>query len=417
MPTTSNFGWTTPADTDLVKDGAAAIRTLGNGIDTSFLDLKGGTTGQVLSKASNTDLDFTWTNVDPLTILDAKGDLISATAADTPARLASSGVNGDVLTVDTSTATGLKWAAPASGTLTWTRRLVETNPLNAIAFSGSVYVAVGDGGTLYSSTNGTTWTSRTSGFGSNGIRTVHWASGLSLFIAGGNNGTITTSPDGTTWTARTSNMGTNAINHIHSSGTTVVAVGQGGGTTNTGGLTYSSDGLTWTRKSQSLTVGSTYNAVTYNGTNWIIVASLSTNDYLYASTPSGTWTAAASGIGASLYGIVYDGTRMIVNDASNYYYYTGTTLSSANLIYDVQTPVDYANFMMGYQSFYNGRIYTAGIFTYDFSTSVSGAASGGASFTGQTPGVMRISDYLNRGYFVGAIGRIMWSRYALYTSF
>jgi hypothetical protein len=61
MPTTTNFGWTTPADTDLVKDGASAIRTLGNGIDTSFLDLKGGTTGQVLAKASNTDLDYTWT--------------------------------------------------------------------------------------------------------------------------------------------------------------------------------------------------------------------------------------------------------------------------------------------------------------------------------------------------------------------
>jgi hypothetical protein len=60
MPTTTNFGWTTPADTDLVKDGAAAIRTLGNGVDTSFLDLKGGTSGQILSKASNTDLDFTW---------------------------------------------------------------------------------------------------------------------------------------------------------------------------------------------------------------------------------------------------------------------------------------------------------------------------------------------------------------------
>jgi len=61
MPTTTNFGWTTPADTDLVKNGASAIRTLGNGIDTSFLDLKGGTTGQVLAKASNTDLDYTWT--------------------------------------------------------------------------------------------------------------------------------------------------------------------------------------------------------------------------------------------------------------------------------------------------------------------------------------------------------------------
>ena len=68
MPTTSNFGWTTPADTDLVKDGAAAIRTLGNGIDTSFLDLKGGTTGQVLSKNSNTDLDFTWIAQDDLTL-------------------------------------------------------------------------------------------------------------------------------------------------------------------------------------------------------------------------------------------------------------------------------------------------------------------------------------------------------------
>lgn len=61
MPTTSNFGWTTPADTDLVKDGAAAIRTLGNGIDTSLVDLKGGTSGQYLVKNSNTDLDFTWT--------------------------------------------------------------------------------------------------------------------------------------------------------------------------------------------------------------------------------------------------------------------------------------------------------------------------------------------------------------------
>ena len=60
MPTTTNFGWTTPADTDLVKDGAAAIRTLANGVDTSFLELKGGTSGQILAKNSNTDLDFVW---------------------------------------------------------------------------------------------------------------------------------------------------------------------------------------------------------------------------------------------------------------------------------------------------------------------------------------------------------------------
>jgi hypothetical protein len=69
MPTTTtNFGWTVPSDTDLVKDGAAAIRTALGGPDTSFIDLKGGTTGQVLSKASGTDLDFTWTEQDDTTL-------------------------------------------------------------------------------------------------------------------------------------------------------------------------------------------------------------------------------------------------------------------------------------------------------------------------------------------------------------
>lgn len=61
MATTTNFGWTTPNDTDLVKDGAGAIRTLGSAIDTSLGDLKGGTTDQVLAKNSNTDMDFKWT--------------------------------------------------------------------------------------------------------------------------------------------------------------------------------------------------------------------------------------------------------------------------------------------------------------------------------------------------------------------
>ena len=73
MATTTNFNWETPDDTDLVKDGAAAIRTLGSSIDTSFVDLKGGTTGQILSKASNTDLDYTW-------ITNDVGDITSVVA-------------------------------------------------------------------------------------------------------------------------------------------------------------------------------------------------------------------------------------------------------------------------------------------------------------------------------------------------
>ena len=113
MANTTNFNWETPDDTDLVKDGAAAIRTLGSAIDTSLVDIKGGTTGQVLSKATGTDMDFTWvaqddSNAIQNAIVDAKGDLISATANDTPARLAV-GTNGQVLTADSAESTGLKW--------------------------------------------------------------------------------------------------------------------------------------------------------------------------------------------------------------------------------------------------------------------------------------------------------------------
>jgi len=58
--TTPNFGWSVPTSSDLVKNGATAIETLGDSIDASLVDLKGGTTGQVLTKASGTDMDFTW---------------------------------------------------------------------------------------------------------------------------------------------------------------------------------------------------------------------------------------------------------------------------------------------------------------------------------------------------------------------
>jgi len=66
--TTTNFGWDIPQSTDLVKDGATAIAALGQDIDTALVDLKGGTTGQVLAKASGTDLDFTWTEQDDTTL-------------------------------------------------------------------------------------------------------------------------------------------------------------------------------------------------------------------------------------------------------------------------------------------------------------------------------------------------------------
>ncbi len=97
MPTTTNYGWTTPADTDLVKDGASAIRTLGTAIDTTVFN----NASAAIAK----------------TIVDAKGDIIAATAADTVARLPV-GANGTTLVADSAEATGLKWATASSGGMT-----------------------------------------------------------------------------------------------------------------------------------------------------------------------------------------------------------------------------------------------------------------------------------------------------------
>lgn len=97
MPTTTNYGWTTPADTDLVKDGAAAIRTLGSSIDTTL----------------KTQIDAQI----PDSLLTTKGDIIAATGASTPARLGV-GTDAHVLTADSTAATGMKWAAVAGGGMT-----------------------------------------------------------------------------------------------------------------------------------------------------------------------------------------------------------------------------------------------------------------------------------------------------------
>jgi hypothetical protein len=64
------------------------------------------------------------------TIVDAKGDIIAATAADTVARLAV-GANDTVLTADSTAATGLKWATPAAGGMT----LISTTTLSGASLN------------------------------------------------------------------------------------------------------------------------------------------------------------------------------------------------------------------------------------------------------------------------------------------
>jgi hypothetical protein len=179
MANTTNYNWETPDDTDLVKDGAAAIRTLGSSIDTTTKNLNPetttgdiayrsatantntrlaiGSTGQVLTVAGGVPSWATPTTGDiegvtagtgisgggtsgtvtitnsMATAIDAKGDLVVGTGADTFSRLAV-GTNDYVLTAASGEATGLKWAAASSGGMT----LISTTTLSGASTTISV---------------------------------------------------------------------------------------------------------------------------------------------------------------------------------------------------------------------------------------------------------------------------------------
>jgi hypothetical protein len=62
---TNPFSWQMPTPTDLVTDLPADFEVFGQAVATSLADLLGGTTGQVLSKTTNTDMDFTWVSANP----------------------------------------------------------------------------------------------------------------------------------------------------------------------------------------------------------------------------------------------------------------------------------------------------------------------------------------------------------------
>jgi len=115
MATTTNYSWTTPDDTALVKDGAAAIRSLGTAIDTTVFN----NASAAIAK----------------TIVDAKGDIIAATAADTLSRLAV-GANGTYLSADSSTATGLKWSAISASPTSASSFISDVNTSNSTSFTG-----------------------------------------------------------------------------------------------------------------------------------------------------------------------------------------------------------------------------------------------------------------------------------------
>ena len=108
MATTTNYGWDTPDDTDLVKDGAAAIRTLGSSIDTTTKNLNPETTLGDLSFRSATS------NVNTRLGVGSAGQVLTV-AAGVPSW--ATPTTGDIEGVTTGTDSGLSGGA-TSGTVT-----------------------------------------------------------------------------------------------------------------------------------------------------------------------------------------------------------------------------------------------------------------------------------------------------------
>jgi len=110
-----------------------------------------------------------------------------------------------------------------------------------------------------STDDGSTWTVRTTPFGSNIIRCVA-SNGSNLWVAGAENGVLATSPDGVTWTAQTSSFGSSDITEVIWANGLWVACGQGGK------IATSTNGTTWTQQTSGTTQllqGADYGAGTY----------------------------------------------------------------------------------------------------------------------------------------------------------
>jgi hypothetical protein len=129
---TSNFGWQMPTPTDLVTDLPADFEVFGQAVDTDFADLLGGTTGQILSKASATDLDFTW-------ITNDVGDITAVTVTAPITGGGTSGSVGIAISAATTSASGAVQLSDSTSTTSSVLASTPTATKSAYDLAASAY--------------------------------------------------------------------------------------------------------------------------------------------------------------------------------------------------------------------------------------------------------------------------------------
>jgi hypothetical protein len=164
---------------------------------------------------------------------------------------------------------------------------------------GTVFVAVGAGGAMYSSADGITWTALNSGVVSK-LNAVAYRSGT--YLAAGDNGTMLYSTDAINWAQQTMSSANN-LNAVAASSALFVAVGANGT------IVSSPDGITWTAAANSGTTNDLYQVIFSPTGLWVAVGA---NGTLLTSTDASTWTAVNSGTALDLKGIAY-GTSTATN--------------------------------------------------------------------------------------------------------
>jgi hypothetical protein len=188
---------------------------------------------------------------------------------------------------------------------TWTVRST-TVVGQAAAYGASAYVVVGTAGNITSSADAATWTTR-SGTGTNAFNDVTF--GNSVFVAVGAVGACYSSPDGTTWTSRSA--GANAFSrviYVAGSINLFIAIGA------SGAVYTSPDGATWTSRSAGVT---TFNDIVYNSTSGTVVI-VGNTGVIYSSTNGTTWTNRSLGDTTyNLQMVTWDGTRFFTTPQSN----------------------------------------------------------------------------------------------------